>query len=69
MNQAGVIMLKGTMVTVAGMINTNITAPLTTVSGVAVLEGGAVMVSAGAVVNKVLGGTTTVDGGEVKINC
>jgi hypothetical protein len=69
MNQAGVISIKGTLINVVGSINTNISAPLTTVSGVAVLTEGVVTVSGGACVNKVMGGVTTVDGKPVKINC
>ena len=52
------------VVNVTGLINTNVTAPLTTVSGLAVLNGGVMTVTAGAALNKVTSfATTTVDGG------
>lgn len=53
MNSAGVISLTGTMITVAGMANVNVAAPLTNIAGAAMLN--------------LLGAFTTVTGSTVKI--
>lgn len=56
MNQAGVITISGSLITVAGTVNINVAAPITNVSGAAL------MTTTGAV-NLVYGGVTYVEGG------
>ena len=68
MNQAGFILIQGTLVHMIGSIHANVAAPLTTVEGVGMFTTGALTVSTG-VVNKVIGGISTVSGNPVKINC
>ena len=69
MNQAGIISITGTLVTMAGSINANVAAPVTTLSGLLVTSTGAVNVTTGAALNQQLGGVTNVTGGVVNINC
>ncbi|MBL8211399.1 MAG: type VI secretion system tip protein VgrG [Bryobacterales bacterium] len=67
MNQAGVVNITGLMINIAGGINANLTAPLTTVSGVALMTAGVLSYNAGASYNAV-GGVTNIKGGPVRIN-
>ncbi|MCC6264289.1 MAG: type VI secretion system tip protein VgrG [Bryobacterales bacterium] len=68
MNQAGLIFLSGSIVNVAGTINTNVTAPLTTVSGLAVAQG-AIAHFTGAGFSSTMAGTVAITGADsVRIN-
>jgi type VI secretion system secreted protein VgrG len=68
MNQAGVITIAGTLVTMAAKVNANVTAPLTLVSGAVVADAGILRLDIGAALNMVTGGVTSIDGAPVKIN-
>lgn len=68
MNQAGVIRISGTMVSMVGSINVDVAAPITVIGAAALLQGGLLSVNAG-LFNSVLGDLTTlIQGGVVKIN-
>lgn len=67
MNQAGFIMIQGTLVNVAGLINTNVTAPLTSVTGLGLLNAGVLSYNT-AQWYSIKGGNTNIQGTMVKIN-
>jgi type VI secretion system secreted protein VgrG len=67
MNQAGVISITGMLINIAGAINTNVTAPLTTISGLGLLTAGVVSLHTGVSLNAA-GAVTNIQGGQVNIN-
>jgi type VI secretion system secreted protein VgrG len=67
MNQAGFITISGTVVTVAGAANCNMTAPLTNVSGGLLMCSGLINMTSGAIM-QVNGSATTVRGGPLNLN-
>ncbi len=77
MNAAGVITISGTMVSVAGSVQSSLSAPLTQVTGAAMLvaagaitnvTGAALLALNGATVNAIAAGDAVIRGAKVKIN-
>ena len=68
MNQAGVISITGTLVTMAASIVANVAAPITNINGSCLLTQTGILNVSGGALNAVVGGVVNVSGGMTNVN-